>query len=40
LSVSVDHDISGALWSCTPADQVISDSKAIYYAAKFLKLIA
>jgi hypothetical protein len=40
LSVAVDHDITGLEWSCTPAETVIADAKAIYYAAKFLSLIA
>lgn len=39
LSIAVDHDISGELWSCTPAKQVISEAKTLYYLAKALKII-
>lgn len=39
LSVAVDHDISGALWECTPAKQVIAEAKTLYYLAKAVKFI-
>ena len=39
LSVAVDHDISGLLWECTPAKQVISEAKTLYYLAKAVKFI-
>lgn len=39
LSVAVDHDISGELWTCTPAHVVISQAKDIYYTARLLKAI-
>lgn len=39
LTVAVDHDISGAEWTCTPAHTVISQGKLIYYAAKFLRVV-
>jgi hypothetical protein len=39
LSIAVDRDISGALWECTPAKQVISEAKTLYYLARALKFI-
>jgi hypothetical protein len=39
LSVAVDHDISGALWECTPAHTVITQARELYYLGKALKII-
>jgi len=39
LSIAVDHDIGGALWECTPAPQVISEAKTLWYLGRALKII-
>jgi len=36
--VAVDHDISGELWACSTASDVINESKTLYYLARALKL--
>jgi len=37
-TVTSSTDISGPLWECRRSDLVLKDAKAIYWAAKVLKL--